>query len=131
MEKEQLNEKEKLIEQFYENQEGLISSQKYLISEFGLDIVSALYGLEIKATEDVTEKVISGLAQKGKILVDNDLVGGDDNDPVKHVRKELYVDYIQGRPFAKSVPERSTLSIKDLIKDFNDNKPRISPVILV
>jgi hypothetical protein len=105
------------------NHTSLISSRESLISKYGLNIISATYGIDVKATADVTEQVILGLAEKGKIFVDNDLVGGDEHDPVKNVEKELKVIYIQGNPSSKSIPERSILSIEDLIQDLNDNEP--------
>lgn len=127
----QLANTKKLIEQFYENKENSILSRNFLMSKYGLAIVSAKYGLETKATEDVTERVILELEENGKIFVDNELVGGDNNDPVKRVRKYLYVDYIQSKPLSKSILERNSLSIEDLVPSYTKlaslpSQPRVN-----
>lgn len=102
--------------------ESLISSHNSLISKYGLGIIFATYGVDGKETKNVTWKVVSELEEKGKVFIDNDLVGGDKYDPAYSIPKESEVVYYLGKPFSKKVPEKSKLSIEDLIQNSKDNK---------
>ncbi len=120
---EEINELHHKLREQTESFEALTSARNHLITEYGLDIVSARFGIDASGarTEDVTDQIILGLAEKGKIYLGLNLVGGKENDPVKNTAKKVYMDYIQGGSFSKEFDENYTLSIEDLIQNFKDN----------